>query len=381
MSTGLKLGKTLRDEFKGGWNHMNFFGWKCEKWTYADEAEWCFVGYDSSCADRKLYTDPNPIDRHSQFISKIPCLEHSGGLRHAERLCRLYRICFILLLIPMLFGQLPMVAIVYLFLRNRCGDLVALNRQFAVEFSDTESSEGDLTFTEASDAGSSAVWGQRSSSSVAVKGTTFAWDKACGSSNSLAPSGSSNSLAGKAQQQGDKSFTWGSDDEALPEDDEEEEEDCSSKLAHGIDVELQRVHSSSSQVVEVPPAITLDPIAEVSRVSHVSRPDDTQGKPFSCPISSAISQQHDTSGNPFPFVMSKNSLRQDDSKGNPFSFSTSEMPLRVVEANEGNPFSRPTSMCAQEQEDNTDSIPSSNPAEAGPSQRTAATAGNPFPLV
>lgn len=128
-------------------NHSSLlqYGDRCEKWLKRDEKPWCFVGFDSPCADRQP-VNVQPIEDEfktlaevSQYTSSIPCTDHI--YEAAGYWCTFLKVIYLLLQAPLAFGILPMYVIIYLFLRNHCGDLVAIKAEFAVEFSDDDSED------------------------------------------------------------------------------------------------------------------------------------------------------------------------------------------------------------------------------------------------
>lgn len=145
MSTREVVRDTLNPEAFGT-RPKDKWGERCRKWRTRDVRPWCFVGFDSSCADRK-HEKVRPLDINkinelsevSQFRSSIPCT--SDAYQAAEYWCTFLKLVFLLLQAPLAFGILPMYVIIYLFLRNHCGDLVAIRPEFAVEFSDDESED------------------------------------------------------------------------------------------------------------------------------------------------------------------------------------------------------------------------------------------------
>lgn len=192
IPTGLHKGQTT-------------FGRGCNKWMVGDTKEWCFVGFDSNCSDRKEYVvDPSYVKRLdsiaeiSQFLSSVPCQSQGEDvLGQAETLCRWGRNSILLVLASLVSLPFPMVVIVYLFLRNRCGDLVEWNRQFAVEFSDEdEESDDDFDLSDTED--------------LAAGGSSFASGSSfVGTASSMKKMKSKKS---KKQMKLDKSFSWGQRD-------------------------------------------------------------------------------------------------------------------------------------------------------------------------
>lgn len=122
------------------------FGSTCERWRAGEKMKWCFVVFDSNCSDRREYVvDPTILDnvtrinQISQFVSNIPCMVEEFDA--ATRWCHILRFSFLFLISLLGLGTMPMGPIIYLFLRFRCGDLVHLQPQFDVEFSDDDTSD------------------------------------------------------------------------------------------------------------------------------------------------------------------------------------------------------------------------------------------------
>lgn len=122
-------------------------GSRCQVWDTSniqDTTEWCFVGYDTNCADRVPYSidmefgsELNRPSHFSQYRSSLPCQE--AEMARAVTSCMIVRdllrflMCFLTLI------SVPMTAVVFLFVQNRCGDPIEIESQFSVEFSSDES--------------------------------------------------------------------------------------------------------------------------------------------------------------------------------------------------------------------------------------------------
>lgn len=121
------------------------YGNICGLWRHSDKAPWCFVGFDTTCADRKAYTvspttsKVKELVQVSQFESQIPC--QSMAIEEAGTKCLLTVICYVASLLLLNLSTFPIAVIVWIFLRNRCGDDFETSIQFEVELSDQESVE------------------------------------------------------------------------------------------------------------------------------------------------------------------------------------------------------------------------------------------------
>lgn len=119
------------------------YGNHCRLWRPTDKYPWCFVGFDTTCADRTVYSikpataQVLSMNEFSQFESRIPCQEKD---RESARFTCLIVIAIYSLLLTLLnLFALPMSIIVWRFLLNRCGDEVETQIQFEVDWSDQES--------------------------------------------------------------------------------------------------------------------------------------------------------------------------------------------------------------------------------------------------
>lgn len=131
------------------------YGLRCQKWHKGDTMQWCFVGYDTACAQRqwvnawnrfKLPPDDNggmlDLNSIAQFRSSIPCQRHL--VLHAQERCLLWKItiCSWMFLAEVL--TLPLAAFVWIFLENRCADHVQTTVQFDVDINDLTDSDDDF---------------------------------------------------------------------------------------------------------------------------------------------------------------------------------------------------------------------------------------------
>jgi len=135
---------SLLEGVNGVWR----YGSSCERWD-EDHAEWCFVGFDSVCPDRKRISwkrssDVEPIH---VYISYAACSQHEAEENIVKvgsgRCLLISRIAIITLILLFLFGLL-MQDVVFEFLKNGCGDQFddfVANVQYEAESSDEDEFE------------------------------------------------------------------------------------------------------------------------------------------------------------------------------------------------------------------------------------------------
>lgn len=122
-------------------NDRERFGNRCKIWTKEDKVPWCFVGFDSACSDRKLYTlsqddfltPPLHLSDVSQFYSYLPC--NKAIREQAEHLCQSWKVGILSIIGILTILSLVMVPVICLFVGNRCGDMLEVTDEFAVQFS------------------------------------------------------------------------------------------------------------------------------------------------------------------------------------------------------------------------------------------------------
>jgi len=145
------------------------YGRNCQMWDRNDIAAWCFVGFDTLCPDRtdcfigsSCYGDRDDetlsqdgileqvrngigqrkkmvIGNFNQYKSWIPC--QKPEMLIAERQCVFKRNAVGVLMVTLTLLSIHMVAVVFIFIQNRCGDPVQIESQFIVEFSSDESED------------------------------------------------------------------------------------------------------------------------------------------------------------------------------------------------------------------------------------------------
>lgn len=124
-----------------------FIGSVCRSWRHG-ETPWCFVGTDTACIDKSLekpINDARVISPHSraldvdQFRSTIPC---TGDLavRNAAQQCRLWIFALVMTAVFLQVLAFPAAFSLYIYIKNRCFDVVRIQEPWDVEFS---SDDGD----------------------------------------------------------------------------------------------------------------------------------------------------------------------------------------------------------------------------------------------
>jgi len=134
----------IESDFHGD---MLRFGIACARYRTSYERSWCFVGYDSVCADRILKYDGKwtnndfiGYDQTMQYRSFLPCnqKEENRSRERAGEKCRKLSMLAKTVFVVTLLLYAPMAAILFKFLSNRCGDELHCREQFAVITSSSE---------------------------------------------------------------------------------------------------------------------------------------------------------------------------------------------------------------------------------------------------
>jgi len=139
-------------------NKLNY-GSDCKRWSKDNPAEWCYVGWDSTCQDRFFAerwwaSSDGSISSavRMQYSSPLPCNKEkqSAVKQVAQEACQDITRLVELILVLIVLLHFPMTVIIFKFLSNRCGDEFNPEEQFAVVFStDEEESEDDWEATAA----------------------------------------------------------------------------------------------------------------------------------------------------------------------------------------------------------------------------------------
>lgn len=127
------------------WSNKLNYGQHCDKWN-EDGKRWCFVGFDSTCADRgprQTYqnTDPAWSSLPLQFGSQIPCIDEAdqaAALKSARTKCIAARVVFHFTILLHLMLRLAIAAMLHIFIANRCTDSVEVEEQFKISWSDDD---------------------------------------------------------------------------------------------------------------------------------------------------------------------------------------------------------------------------------------------------
>jgi len=117
------------------WANRFDYGMTCRFWRKTDERPWCWVGFDTYCADREFGSRGHP-----QYKSSVACQDNKK-FEPLEGTCRLWKYLATFLLVLLWLASWPLTAIVIRFLENRCGDLIEIDQQFEVDFSDEDSGD------------------------------------------------------------------------------------------------------------------------------------------------------------------------------------------------------------------------------------------------
>eukprot|EP00931_Biecheleriopsis_adriatica_P006886 TRINITY_DN10822_c0_g1_i1.p1 TRINITY_DN10822_c0_g1~~TRINITY_DN10822_c0_g1_i1.p1 ORF type:complete len:766 (+),score=156.70 TRINITY_DN10822_c0_g1_i1:122-2419(+) len=122
------------------------YGSECAKWNGDEdhwEKGWCFVGWESTCADKVRAEN----DTNRQYSSKLPCGREGGQQRQREtrasELCMSLAWLGDLVCFTHIFMSLPMCFVLFKFISNRMGDVPEAEDQFAVLSSSEEDEDGE----------------------------------------------------------------------------------------------------------------------------------------------------------------------------------------------------------------------------------------------
>mmetsp|Transcript_63707 Transcript_63707/g.134217 ORF Transcript_63707/g.134217 Transcript_63707/m.134217 type:complete len:734 (-) Transcript_63707:75-2276(-) len=132
------------------WPNKLNYGSSCADWNDNGHS-WCYVGFDSTCADRKgrqRYTQEDTknlfadvVAKPLQFKSQLPCLgEAQDEIEElATQRCWVFKvIAFTTIVAHLFFGRILAGCLLHAFIANRCTDPVTVESQFDVTFSDDE---------------------------------------------------------------------------------------------------------------------------------------------------------------------------------------------------------------------------------------------------
>mmetsp|Transcript_36931 Transcript_36931/g.51523 ORF Transcript_36931/g.51523 Transcript_36931/m.51523 type:complete len:862 (-) Transcript_36931:147-2732(-) len=128
------------------------YGSFCEKWQ-GDQtpAKECFVGWDSPCVDRRVDTTLASLYEDdgipAQYWSMVACDDSKGArLKNASDACENLEYVADVVCLIHLFLSMPMVAVLYNFISNQCGDDFQMESQFAVQSSSSDEDDDNDEF-------------------------------------------------------------------------------------------------------------------------------------------------------------------------------------------------------------------------------------------
>lgn len=128
------------------------YGSFCEKWQ-GDQtpAKECFVGWDSPCVDRRVDTTLASLYEDdgipAQYWSMVACDDSKGArLKNASDACENLEYVADVVCLIHLFLSIPMVAVLYNFISNQCGDDFQMESQFAVQSSSSDEDDDNEEF-------------------------------------------------------------------------------------------------------------------------------------------------------------------------------------------------------------------------------------------
>eukprot|EP00931_Biecheleriopsis_adriatica_P093971 TRINITY_DN67686_c0_g1_i1.p1 TRINITY_DN67686_c0_g1~~TRINITY_DN67686_c0_g1_i1.p1 ORF type:complete len:683 (+),score=95.65 TRINITY_DN67686_c0_g1_i1:81-2129(+) len=137
--------KKITDE-KDSPPHAMEFGNECDKHAGDERYQWCYVGWDTTCTERKRLVK-NPDSKYQDvpfmFQSFMACHHLKGRLKLPKLLCRYVQIYGQIFLWCHFVIVLPRLVIMRHFVSNRCGDAHEDENQFAVASSDSEDEDSD----------------------------------------------------------------------------------------------------------------------------------------------------------------------------------------------------------------------------------------------
>mmetsp|Transcript_70104 Transcript_70104/g.146623 ORF Transcript_70104/g.146623 Transcript_70104/m.146623 type:complete len:734 (+) Transcript_70104:302-2503(+) len=140
-------------------NKLNW-GESCGEWNSDGGKSWCFVGFDSPCADRRgagTYGKTNPAisSMPLQYKSELPCMDEqqqSEAKDTARFRCSIGRFFVWSGLCMQMLSRFVVIFLIHIFISKRCTDHIKVEEQFEVTFSD-EDMDGDWDLDEEGSAG------------------------------------------------------------------------------------------------------------------------------------------------------------------------------------------------------------------------------------
>jgi len=135
----------------GIWENGANFGSSCKSWTTTDSHDWCYVGIDSTCPDRRLSQERQGLN-FQFYWSRVACINQDAQssdawlFRHFALPCTIVTSVAWMLQAVMMLLTPPMVFMTFKYVNNRCGDSInqAEIRKFSIESTD----EDEFDYTE-----------------------------------------------------------------------------------------------------------------------------------------------------------------------------------------------------------------------------------------
>lgn len=148
------------------WGNDANFGMNCQAWTRkANQRRWCYVGYDTTCADREQVPCQNCQASISAFLSTSapavrmykssvacqvndPTIDQIAEFTNAKNRCFLFVWLAMIAFLLLCALAVPTGIMLFIFVENRCGDVVtqATDQFQAIDDYDDDDFEGNSDF-------------------------------------------------------------------------------------------------------------------------------------------------------------------------------------------------------------------------------------------
>jgi len=148
------------------WGNDANFGMNCQAWTRkANQRRWCYVGYDTTCADREQVPCQNCQASISAFVSPSapavrmykssvacqvndPTIDQIAEFTNAKNRCFLFVWLAMIAFLLLCALAVPTGIMLFIFVENRCGDVVtqATDQFQAIDDYDDDDFEGNSDF-------------------------------------------------------------------------------------------------------------------------------------------------------------------------------------------------------------------------------------------
>jgi len=163
MTPGAGNSDVNEDLFAGMADHKrSYYGSRCNKWDNTDDTwEWCYVGWDSACPDRKRdMRGPGadwPPNVKAQFKSFLACNGDELQVREEEAMALCEEVLLGSTVVVTIYAVLllPTLFIFYKFISNEGHAYVKTESQFEVDLSTSEEEEDEFTAGQTGKAGES----------------------------------------------------------------------------------------------------------------------------------------------------------------------------------------------------------------------------------